>query len=309
MDFATFIELFTWPLVALALAAICAPLVGAFLHVRGTAFHGIALPQVAAFGVALGFVVAPWFEWSAEHVHGHGHTHEHTADPSRAWLLGFAGGAVVLAMATLALLRAKSKSASDGEASRVAALFAIASAGVVLASRYSPHGGIHVDALLSGDTLASGSTDAALLTGVTVLTVGSIVFGWRRITAAGRDGDFARIVGARPGLAQLLEGALTALVVVVGSLTVGAIAMFALLVLPPIAAARGIRRGTPSMARYLVVTPILGLASAAIGAACAFFWDWPMDAGIVVGATAVGAVFALGSGRVSLTNGARGGAA
>lgn len=272
MDFATFVELFTWPLVALFLSAVAAPLVGCFLAVRGTAFHGIVLPQVAAFGVALGFALEPFLA-------GHGSGGHVAHDVPQAYLLGWALAAVAAAMIALGRLRSSEASAS----SFAAAVFAIASGGAVLAAQLAPHGGLHVDALLRGETLATGAFDAVLIGAAAALTLAVVLFRWRDLTTAGHDPDFLAALGQSPSRTSLPLHWMTAIVVIVGSLTIGVLAMFALLVLPPLAA----RRWAKSMKGMLLAAPLVGVLSAGTGAVAAFFFDLPMNASVVGGAAIV----------------------
>ncbi|MFT5733241.1 MAG: ABC-type Mn2+/Zn2+ transport system permease subunit [Planctomycetota bacterium] len=287
MDLSTFVELFAWPLIALGLASIAAPLVGAFLVARGTAFHGIALPQVAAFGVAVGFALLPFlqeFPWAVAGEGGHSHGAE---EPSRAWLATCAGAFVVAALVLFEGWR--SKSAQQDQGARVAATFAIASGGTALAAQLSPMGGIHVGALLGGETLSTGPADAAILGAVALFVVAATIGGWRAITLAGLDPEFARAAGRRLRGANLMLHAMTAAVVITGSLTVGALPMFALLVIPAMA----VRASAGSMGRYLLLAPLLGVLSAAIGAALAFRYDLSMDASVVAGCALAGGGAAL----------------
>ncbi len=284
MDLITFLQLFTWPLVALGLAAVAAPPVGAFRVARGTAFHGIALPQVAAFGVAVAFALLPHtaqFPGVLEGGHGHFHGDE---EPSRIYLGLFAGVFVIGALALFEWGGGRRQDRDQG--SKVAATFAVASGGTALASQLSPLGGIHVDALLGGETLSTGPVDAAVLGVVATLLLGFTVAAWRAITLAGLDPEFARASGRRPSRSNLLLHAMTAAIVVFGSLTVGALPMFALLVIPPMS----VRAMAPSMASYLVAAPVAGLLSAVAGAAIALRFDLSMDASVVAGAVLVGIV-------------------
>ena len=54
-------EFFRWSILAILVAGTVLPLIGSWLFVRRTSFHGLALPQFAASGVALGFLLLPWF--------------------------------------------------------------------------------------------------------------------------------------------------------------------------------------------------------------------------------------------------------
>ena len=52
-------EFFGFAIAATLIAGAICPLVGTFLLVRRTGFYGIALPQFAAAGTVLGFVLLP----------------------------------------------------------------------------------------------------------------------------------------------------------------------------------------------------------------------------------------------------------
>ncbi len=289
MSLADFVQLFTWPLLALCGAAIAAPITGAFLVSRGTSFHGIALPQVAACGVAVGFALFPYasrMTWTVAGADDHGHIHG-VGDPSHLYL---GACATILVIAALVLFEAKRAQSSDGDKSAVvAATFAVASGGSALAAQLSPLGGLHVDALLSGETLSTGPWDAVLL-GVVALGTALLTWRtWRRLTLAGLDPDYAVASGGKPRRSNLALHAMTATVVISGSLTVGALPMFALLVIPAMA----LRRRAGSMAGYLRAAPLLGLMGATLGAGLAFQFDLSMDASVVAGCAIVGLVARL----------------
>ncbi|QDV08718.1 ABC 3 transport family protein [Planctomycetes bacterium Poly30] len=298
MDLSTFVQLFTWPLIALGLVALTAPVVGAFLVARGTAFHGIALPQVAAFGVAVGFALLPFVQDLPWTVAGDGHSHG-SAEPSRGYLALCAAVFVVAALGLFETRRGRGGRGDQG--ATVAATFAIASGGTALAAQLSPLGGIHVGALLGGETLSTGPFDAAVLGGVALLVLAATIAGWRPITLAGLDPEYARAAGKRPRLADLTLHAMTAVLVIAGSLTVGALPMFALLVIP----AMVVRDRSASMARFLVAAPALGLASASVGAGLAFRFDLSMDASVVAGCVLAGGGAGLGGALLAVRRRAR----
>jgi ABC-type Mn2+/Zn2+ transport system permease subunit len=279
-----FIQLFAWPLLALFGASIAAPITGAFLVSRGTSFHGVALPQVAACGVAVGFALFPYasrMSWTIAGADDHGHVHG-VGDPAHVYL---GACATIFVIAALALFESRRASSADADKGAiVAATFAVASGGSALAAQLSPLGGLHVDALLSGETLSTGPWDAALLG---VVALGTVLFtwrAWRSLTLAGLDPDFAAASGGKPRRSNLLLHAMTAAVVISGSLTVGALPMFALLVIP----AMSLRRPARSMGGYLRAAPFLGLVSAILGAGIAFHFDLSMDASVVAGCAIAG---------------------
>ena len=126
MSFADFIELFGAPLLALAVVSVSAPLVGVFLRSRGTAFHGIVLPQLATLGVSVGYALHPAIE--ALHAHAPG---EDTHDLGSGTLMALAAAMVALGSVLLGRTR-QSASNADGSSAgennaRAAVLFVIAS--------------------------------------------------------------------------------------------------------------------------------------------------------------------------------------
>lgn len=276
MSFATFVELFAWPLVCLGLAALCAPLTGAFLCVRGATFQGVVLPQMAALGVSLGFLLFPALPHEGAGIEGHVHGSD---EVPRGYLLLCAAFAVAAGQVVLGARAAAPGGDRVAASSREAGLFVVASGGTVIASQLAPLGGLHVGTLLSGETLATGPADALLLGLLLACTAAALTASWRRITVAGHDPEFAAVSGQGPERADLTLAALTAGAVIVGALTVGVLALFALMVLPGLAAARRAR----SMGGLLLLAPLLGLAGAILGAFLSFGADLPMGASVVAG--------------------------
>jgi len=123
MGFSELLGLFGWSLAALAALAATAPLVGVFLFARGAAFQGLVLPQLAAFGVALGYAVAPSL----------GHAHTHAIAAADGVHLAWAAAGVLAGLAALTALARRPGS----EPARLAALFVLAQGGTTLAAARS----------------------------------------------------------------------------------------------------------------------------------------------------------------------------
>lgn len=273
MSFVTFVELFGAPLLAVLFVSVSAPLVGVFLRARGTAFHGIVLPQLATLGIAVGHAVHPVLE----SMHGH----ESVADAhefGRTAMMVWAGTFVALGTT---LMGARSSEGDDvgANGARAAALFAAAGGLIIIAKQVAPLGGLHVDTILAGETLAVTGLDVVLVAAVSLLTTLVIRTRWRRMTLAGQDPDFAVVIGVSPKEESIALGVLTCLVVMTGTLTIGALPLFGLLVLPAWAL-HGIAR---SMASTLVLAPVLAVLGSALGIWLGFVLDVPLGASVVTG--------------------------
>jgi zinc transport system permease protein len=278
LDLTQLIELFGFALLALGATSLSAPLVGAFLHARGTAFHGLVLPQLATFGVALGYALSPL--WARLDNSDLGHAgHDHAVSASDLAHLVWASAGVLLGLGVLTWLARRRGS----ESARLAAAFAVASGGTVVCAELSPYGNIHIDALLSGEVLAVGRADAALVLVIALATLGLVVWAWRDVTLAIHDRGFARALGVPVTHIDVAAALCTAALVVGGTLALGPLPLFALLVLPPL----GVRRGAPSMASFLVRSALVGVLGATSGAALSFGADLPLGASVVAGTALV----------------------
>jgi zinc/manganese transport system permease protein len=254
-----FLLLFGPALAALAACACAAPLVGAFLHARGSAILGLALPQAALLGLVVGQVLV-------------GHTH--TTAASLAPLFGSAV-AVVLA---LVLLYTRERS-SGSEASRAAAVFVVAGAAVVLVGHLAPAGALEVEALMRGEILGVGSAELAVVLTTALLVVAHVAWRWRFIAAVGEDRVAAALHGCDVRREELAFAAAVAAVAVVCTATLGPLPLFALLVLPPL----GVQRMAWSTVAFLVLSVLVGLVGSGVGALIAFEIDAPLGASVVLG--------------------------
>ena len=273
MTLAEFLELFGPPLLATLFVSISAPIVGVFLRARGMTFHGIVLPELATLGIAVGYAAHPVIE----EFHGHSEG-ESIHEFGRAGMMIWA--TVFVALGSI-LLRGGSTDRADAGANvaRGAALFAIAGALTILAKQVSPHGGLHVDAILSGETLAVMGPDVVIVASVALLTVLMTLQRWQRLALTGHDPEFATVAGVSPAGEAMALGTITCLVVMTGTLSIGALPLFGLLVLP----AWALHGHVPSMASALVLAPLLGVIGAGVGVWGGFRLDIPLGAAVVAG--------------------------
>lgn len=225
----------------LLIAVLCA-LLGVYLVVRRLELLGVALPQASAAGIALAF-------WAS------GHGHEGGGEGHAIALAGSFGGAF-LCLALLALAR---RSPLPAE-SRLAALYALASAATVLLVAGNPRGDLELSGLLRGELLAISDADLALLATASVI-VGLLFLVFRReILLASVDPDFARTLGKEPARADALLYALLGAVISLGVTCAGPLVVFGFLVLPALA---GLRLGSQLAVVFLTAGAIA--ASASVG--------------------------------------------
>ena len=274
-------EYFRWSILAILVAGGVLPVIGGYLFVRRTSFHGLALPQFAAGGVALGFLLLPWFVSQGAFP---GLPLEEVAADTHVALnyhLGFATLGTFTGLALLVLVGDR----LGTEGARVAGAFALANAFTILCAHASPLGEIFIHGILTGESLVVGVHEFETLASVLLLAVGILVWRHHDFVLVSMDRESALVLGLPVRRLELLLVAVTGLAVSVGTMSVGPLVLFGLLVLPPLGA-RPFSRG---MDRFLLVSAILGLLAAALGLIACFKLDLPM-APCVVTAAAVCAI-------------------
>ena len=264
------LALFQWALLAALCAGLVLPLVGAQLLLRRTTFQAIALPQFASVGMIAGYLVLPW--WIDTFGLGGLTVDQALSDPHAGtnWHLLWAAAAVFGGL--LLLVRAARHGHASLEPVRVAAGFAVASALSYVLGRLSPVGRGHVDDLLLGELLGVGvhefETVAAGLFAV------ALVFLWVRhdLLACTFDPEGARVLGKPVARWELAHQALVGVAVSIGTLVVGPVLVFGMLVLPPLAA----RPFARSMDRFHALSAAFGVAAVLLGAELSFALDLPL---------------------------------
>lgn len=272
------LQLFRWPLLAALTAGIVLPAIGTFLYVRRASFHGIVLPQFAAAGVVFAYAILGWW---VETIGLGGLTLEDTLhDPHAGSTFGLAWGAVFTTIGILLLVASSRRGGS--EIARAAAGFAAASAAVIVIGRLSPIGRGPVDELLQGEVLGVGIHDFEVL-GVSLGIAGALLawFG-RDLLLVSYDVETARVLGKRVTEFEVLFHGIVGLAIAAGTLTLGPVLVFGLLVLPPLAARPWVR----SMGAFAGLSIAIGAFSALLGEAAALEWDLPLGPSIVLAAAA-----------------------
>jgi len=270
-----YFELFGASLAALAALALVAPPVGAFLYARGTALHGLALPQAALAGIAVGALVDALGHGADGHHHHHG--------PSLGSDLAWAGVGTLVGLAALGF---RSR-VGGSESGRAAGVFCLASAAAVLLPSFAPTGALQLDARARGEILAIGTTDLALVLVASAVVAVLLLRGWRSVLLVGQDPLAARVCGLSIARTNALLNGCVAAITVVGTATAGPLAIFGLLVVPPL----GCHAGAPSMAAFLRRSVAVGALGAVLAVAMSFEADLPLGPCVIVGA-AVAALLA-----------------
>jgi len=271
-------EFFRWSILAILATGLAAPVLGAFLLLRRTSFHGLALPQFAAAGIAVGFLLLPWVvalgafgSVPVEEVAGDSHA-------AHSYHLIFAALGTFIGLAALVAPQDR----LGMESARMAGAFATASAVTILCANASPFGEIFVNGILTGESLVVGPREFATLATTLAVSVVLLFLLRHDLVLASLDRE-AAIVHRRP--VRSLEAVFAALLggsIAVGTMSVGPVMLFGLLVLPPL----GARRLATSVRSFFALSAAVGLASTAAGLLASFWIDLP-PAPCVVAAAAI----------------------
>jgi manganese/iron transport system permease protein len=233
----TFVEPFTYPFMARALAELLvlgalAGTVGVLILLRRLAFMADALTHTVFPGVVIGYLLT-----------GEG---------------GIFWGALVAGGLTAVLLTALTRNRAVTEGTALAVLlttfFAI---GVVLVSRESGYT-TDLTAFLFGRILTVTGRQLAQTLVVTLVVVAALMILRRPLIARTFDPRGAQAAGYRIGLLDLVTNAIIALVVVASVRAVGTVLVIALLIVPA-AAARAVSD------RLAVIVPVAALFGAVAG--------------------------------------------
>ncbi len=274
MDLPLILELFGLSIAAALIAGLVVPWIGSYLYLRRTSFYGLALPQLAATGVACGFAVMPWW---MEHVGINDLELAAALEDTHAAMNYHLGWASLFTMGGLAIMLLIGRK-SGSEVAHVAGAFVIASAATVLFAHASPMGEIFVHELLRGEILAVGRHELETLAGI--LGISFVILLWLQndFILVSYDRETAQVLGKR---VQAFEAGLALIVaasVAAGTMTVGPVVLFGLLVLPPIAS-RPFARSIP---HFLWLASAFGLLGTSLGIWASFQWDMPLGPCVVL---------------------------
>lgn len=280
VEWARVLELFHWAILAALCAGLVCPLIGCFLLLRRTGFHGVLLPQLGATGVALGFAILPWW---IEHVGLGGLTLEQAYADPHAMLNWHIAWAALCTFGGLGWLLVASR--RDGrETGRVAAAFAVASAATLLLAQASPYGAEFVAEMLRGEILAVGVHEFETIAAAGGLVLALFALFHRDFLLVSYDREFGLVLGKRAIAFEAVLMAVVGITISVGVMIVGPLVLFGLLVLPPLWA----RRWARTMGGFYAWSVAYGLASVLLGVWASFALDWPLGAAVVAAGALLG---------------------
>lgn len=238
-------------LLAAAMAGMSLAFVGVYVLVRRIVFVGVALAQLGAAGIGL----ALWLGWSPPLV---------------------AGAAVLAGTLGFAILPPQERRVSRESLLGVA--YALASALALLFVAKSPVGEAHMVSLLFGDLLAVSKTDLLVLS----VTSGSVflihLIGYYAFVAVALDPTFAHSVGVKERWVNLLFYLSLGVLIGISIRVIGALVVFASLVLPPFAGLLWAKR----IPTAFLIAMAIAFASAFLGLSASFRYDLPAGPSVVV---------------------------
>jgi zinc transport system permease protein len=237
-------------LAAGAVVGVLAPAVGFFLVQRGQSLSGDGIGHVAFAGVAAGILldVAP---------------------------VATALAAAVLGAIAVELLRSRGGTAADQALALV--FYTGIALGVVLVSAA---GALNANLFqyLFGSILTVTRSDLAVIAGLGAVGLTTVALLYRPFAAVVIDEEGARVAGVPIGSLNIALGALVAVTVALSMRVVGILLVAALMVLPVSAASRI----AWSMRSALVLSTLIGLASALGGLTISYYADLPPGGTIVL---------------------------
>ncbi len=264
-EFGEALRLFGPAFGASLLVALACALVSVHVVARRLIAVGVALPQLAALGIACSFVLFA------------------DADPHAGAALRHDVLALVLELVGVTVLALGARSRALGDDTLAGVLFVGGGALTILLMMRSAQGLDEVRNLVEGNILAVHRPELLRL-GLALAPVLLVhVLGARRLLFCTFDRETAATLGVRTGLWEgVLYGSL-ALTVAAGVHATGTLFVFGFLVLP---GAAGIVLGR-SAAGVVAVAAVTALAAAAVGFERSYAWDTP------TGPTCVGAALAV----------------
>ncbi len=246
---------------SLLIGALC-PLIGVFLVLRKLAFLGVALPQVSSAGIAFAFCLPAWG------IVGHSHAGHFEGDEQLYALFGSLSF-TLLAILVLAVLERRGSGWVEG---RLSTVYLLAGAWSILLLAKNPVAERGLLNLLQGEIVAISNFDLLLTVSILGIVVLALLLFWREFLLVSYDREMALSLNKRivvwDGLLYLLIG--TAISISV--LSAGPLVSFGFLVLPPLVA----YQFAVTMRQFAISASLIGMATALLGFAIAFKYDFPV---------------------------------
>lgn len=251
-------------LVAALLVGLAAPAVGVFLVQRRLALMGDGIGHIALTGVALGFLLG-------------------TAPVITAVVVATIGAVVI------ELVRQSGRTSGDVA---LALMFYGGIAGGVLLIGLSADGtNANLLSYLFGSLTSVSPTDVAIIAGLSVVLLGTVLVTGREMFAVCHDEEYARVAGLPVRFLNLLLAVMAAVTVTVAMRVVGLLLVSALMVVP-VATAQQLVRGFRATVLIALGIGVLASLSGVIGS---YYADTAPGAMIVVVALGLFVLAAAGS--------------
>jgi ABC-type Mn2+/Zn2+ transport system permease subunit len=264
-------------LIASVLVGVACPLVGVYFVLRRMIFLGVALPQLAAAGIAFALLIHRTV--IGPHLRG---------DATDAILARV--GATAFTLGGILVLAALERRGRATVEARIGMVYAIAGALTILFLAADPWGEAQVVNLLKGELLAATEKSLAFLGLVLGIVVVALLAFQKEFLLVSFDRELAVVFGKATTTWDTLLYVLCGVTISFGVLAAGPLVTFGFLLAPPLTA----RLVTPRMLTFSIASAAIGGATAFVGFCVAYRYDMPLGpAEVAVSAAvllAVGAV-------------------
>lgn len=276
--------LFPAVLGSVVLGLVC-PVVGGFLVLRRSVLLGLALPQLAAAGVAaallahhLGLVPDP----------GHpGHTGHFAHESQR--LLAY-GGSLAFTFAGMLLLGYMDRNGAGRTETRLAVAYALGGSLTVLLVAAHPFGDATILGFVKGEVLALSLAELAALAVTCALVLSCLLVFRRELLLSSFDRDLTLLLKGGVVAWDVLLYLAAGVTIASGVIVAGPLLVFGLLVLPPVA----VRPLVSRMATYFVGSAALGVFIGLAGFVVSYRLDLPLaPTDVALGCALIPATYAL----------------
>jgi len=252
----------TWPLFHHAylagwlLAGLLA-MIGVLVVARDQIFIGAAVSQASILGIAIALELGDRF-----------------AGVGFAWLRNDHALSLLAVVASGAAALVTTRGGQGARVSHEALtgwVYLLAASGAILVVAHSPHGLEEVDRLLHSTIIGATAADVWTFAGLALATAAAIALTHRRLLLVAMDPPMAAALGVDVGRWSAGISLWLGLAVGLSIRCAGVLFTFGCLVLPPLVARNLCREVRP----MLVVAPVVGVATAAVGFVFAHHWDYP----------------------------------
>lgn len=258
------------------------PVVGGFLVLRRSVLLGLALPQLAAAGVA----AASWAHYLGL-VPDSGHTHSFAHESHRLFAYG---GSLAFTFAGMLLLGFMDRNGAGRTETRLAVAYALAGSLTVLLVAAHPFGDATILGFVKGEVVALSLAELAALAAAGALALSCVLVFRRELLLSSFDRDLTLLLKGGVVAWDVLLYLAAGVVIASGVIVAGPLLVFGLLVLPPVA----VRPLVSRMATYFVGSALLGVFIGLAGFAASYRLDLPLaPTDVALGCVLIPVTYAL----------------